>query len=70
MSLPQPIMDRTQYRKAVRERVNKREKAIAKALGMPKGLRQYLKRLGTTPSTVAQEYRKWGGYVVNKGLFA
>jgi hypothetical protein len=63
-------MDRVQYRKAVRERVNKREKALAKAMGMPKGLRQYFKRFGTTPSTVAQEYRKWGGYTETKGLFA
>ena len=55
-------MNRTQYRKSVRERVNKREKAIAKALGMPKGLRQYFKRLGVVPSTVAQEIRKWDGY--------
>lgn len=61
-------MDRTQYRKAVRERVAKQEKAAAKALGMPKGMRQYFKRLGVSPSTVLQEYRKWGGYTVSKGF--
>ena len=62
-------MNRVQYRKSVRERVSKREKEIAKALGMPKGLRQYFKRLGSTPSAVAQEYLK-AGYTVSTGLFA
>lgn len=51
-------MNRTQYRKSVRERVNKSEKALAKAMGIPKGLRQYFKRLGVTPSTLVQEYKK------------
>ena len=51
-------MDRVQYRKAVRERVNAQEKLAAKRLGMPKGLRQYFKRLGVSPSTVLAEYRK------------
>jgi hypothetical protein len=51
-------MNRTQYRKSVRERVNAQEKKVAKRLGMPKGLRQYFKRLGITPSMVLAEYRK------------
>lgn len=51
-------MDRTQFRKAVRERVKAQEKKAAKLLGMPKGLRQYFKRLGSTPSMVLAEYRK------------
>lgn len=38
--------------------MTKREKEIAKAGGMPKGLRQYVKRLGSLPSIVEQEYRK------------
>jgi hypothetical protein len=56
-------MNRVQFRKSVRERTNKQEKLIAKTLGMPKGLRQYFKRLGLTPSMILSEYRK-AGYLV------
>ena len=49
---------RAQVRAMQRERSAKTEKALAKAMGMPKGLRQYFKRLGKLPSDVAQAYAK------------
>lgn len=52
------MSNRKQVRAAQRELMNKREKQVAKAGGMPKGLRQYVKRLGSLPSIVEQEYRK------------
>ena len=52
------MSNRKQVRAMQREYMNKREKQIAKTGGMPKGLRQYVKRLGSLPSLVEQEYRK------------
>ena len=52
------MSNRKQVRAMQREYMNKREKEVAKAGGMPKGLRQYVKRLGSLPSLVEQEYRK------------
>lgn len=51
---------RMQIRKMQRERTAVTEKALAKVMGMPKGLRQYFKRLGILPSSVNQEYLKAG----------
>jgi hypothetical protein len=53
--------NRRQVRATQRSYMTKREKQIAKAGGMPKGLRQYVKRLGSLPSIVEQEYRKYPG---------
>lgn len=53
--------NRTKVRAMQREYMNKREKQIAKDGGMPKGLRQYVKRLGSLPSIVEQEHRKYPG---------
>ena len=52
------MSNRQRIRATQREFMNKREKEVAKALGMPKGLRQYVKRLGSLPSIVQQEYKK------------
>jgi hypothetical protein len=53
------MSNRKQVRAMQREYMNKREKQIAKEGGMPKGLRQYVKRLGSLPSIVQQEYKKY-----------
>lgn len=53
------MSNRKQVRAMQREYMNKREKEVARAGGMPKGLRQYVKRLGSLPSIVEQEYRKY-----------
>lgn len=52
------MSNRKQVRAMQREYMNKREKQIAKEGGMPKGLRQYVKRLGSLPSIVKQEHLK------------
>ena len=52
------MSNRKQVRATQREFMNKREKEVAKAMGMPKGLRQYVKRLGSRPSIVKQEMLK------------
>jgi len=54
---PMPT-DRRSLRAMIRERVNAKEKAIAKAMNMPKGLRQFFARHGKRPSDVAQAYAK------------
>ena len=55
------MSNRKQVRAMQREYMNKLEKQIAKDGGMPKGLRQYVKRLGSLPNIVEQEYRKYPG---------
>ena len=53
------MSNRKKVRAMQREYMNKREKQVAKEGGMPKGLRQYVKRLGSLPSIVQQEYKKY-----------
>ena len=57
---PQQIPSRQQLRAMQRERVAENEKRLARAMGMPKGLRQYCKNLGFAPSDVARAYLKAG----------
>lgn len=52
------MSNRTKIRASQREFMNRNEKRMAKAMGIPKGLRQYFKRLGSLPTIVQQEYRK------------
>jgi hypothetical protein len=49
---------RQQLRAFQRERVKKSENQIAKALNIPKGLRQYCARLGSQPSDILSAYLK------------
>lgn len=49
------MSNRKQVRAMQRAYMNKEEKKIAKDGGMPKGLRQYCKRLGSLPSMVRNE---------------
>lgn len=53
-------MDRLQHRKAVRERVKKRMKAIQKLMGIPKCFVQNARKHGKTVEDIALEYRKAG----------
>lgn len=52
--------DRTQHRAMQRRRTGENEKRLARAMRMPKGLRQYCKNLGSPPSSVARAYLKAG----------
>ena len=49
---------RQQIRAHQRESVNEYENKIAKALNIPKGLRQYCARLGSQPSDILSAYLK------------
>ncbi len=49
---------RQQLRALQRERINDHENKIAKALNIPKGLRQYCARLGSQPSDILSAYLK------------
>lgn len=49
---------RQRVRASQREFMNRHEKSVAKVMGIPKGLRQYFKRLGVLPSMIQQEYKK------------
>jgi hypothetical protein len=54
------IPSRQQLRAMQRERVARDEKRLARAMGLPKGLRQYCKNLGSTASDIARAYLKAG----------
>ena len=55
---------RKQVRKMQRENASRISKAIAKAMGMPKSLRQYFARFGNSAESVMMEYRKFSGYKI------
>lgn len=49
---------RQQLRAFQRERIKESENKIAKALGIPKAMRQYCARLGSQPSDILSAYLK------------
>jgi hypothetical protein len=52
-------MTRTEYRKAQRTRIAAEQSAIARELGLPKGLIQFAKRHGVLPEQIRNERLKY-----------
>ena len=52
-------MNRIQFRAAQRARINASQKAIAKALGLPKAFIQFAKRHGVSPVDIRNERLKY-----------
>lgn len=52
-------MNRKEFRRQQRARMNANEKALAKSLGLPAGFLQYAKRHGVLPSDIAMTRAKY-----------
>jgi hypothetical protein len=52
-------MNRTQFRAAMRKRINENQKKFAQILGLPKALLQYAKRHGVDAESIHNERLKY-----------